>query len=54
MAQEGKMKEKENEITDLVDCTNHAYDVLRLDRKIQHLWITIAIIVHECTRIVVG
>lgn len=47
VAQEGKMKEKENEITDLADCTNHAYHVLWLARRIQHLWITVAIIVHE-------
>lgn len=45
----GKMKEKENEITDLADCTNHAYHVLWLARRIQHLWITAAIIVRECT-----
>lgn len=45
----GKMKEKENEITDLADCTNHAYHVLWLARRIQHLWITVAIIVRECT-----
>lgn len=45
----GKMKEKENEITDLADCTNHAYHVLWLARRIQHLWITVAIIVHEYT-----
>lgn len=44
----GKMKEKENEITDLADCTNHAYHVLWLARRIQHLWITAAIIVREC------
>lgn len=50
VAQEGKMKEKENEITDLADCTNHAYHVLWLARRIQHLWITVAIIVHEHTR----
>lgn len=43
------MKEKENEITDLADCTNHAYHVLWLARRIQHLWITAAIIVRECT-----
>lgn len=49
VAQEGKMKEKENEITDLADCTNHAYHVLWLARRIQHLWITVAIIVHERT-----
>lgn len=49
VAQEGKMKEKENEITDLADCTNHAYHVLWLARRIQHLWITVAIIVHEYT-----
>lgn len=49
VAQEGKMKEKENEITDLADCTNHAYRVLWLARRIQHLWITVAIIVHEYT-----
>lgn len=49
-AQEGKMKEKENEITDLADCTNHAYHVLWLARRIQHLWITVAIIVHEQRR----
>lgn len=47
VAQEAKMKEKENEITDLADCTNHAYRVLWLARRIQHLWITVAIIVHE-------
>lgn len=50
VAQEGKMKEKENEITDLADCTNHAYHVLWLARRIQHLWITVAIIVHELHR----
>lgn len=44
------MKEKENEITDLADCTNHAYHVLWLARRIQHLWITAAIIVRECSR----
>ncbi len=54
VAQEGKMKEKENEITDLADCTNHAYHVLWLARRIQHLWITVAIIVHERTRMGVG
>lgn len=54
MAQEGKMKEKENEITDLADCTNHAYHVLWLARRIQHLWITVAVIVHECTGMEVG
>lgn len=43
------MKEKENEITDLADCTNHAYHVLWLARRIQHLWIIAAIIVRECT-----
>ena len=47
VAQEGKMKEKENEIIDLADCTNHAYHVLWLARRIQHLWITVAIIVRE-------
>lgn len=54
VAQEGKMKEKENEITDLADCTNHAYHVLWLARRIQHLWITVAIIVHEHTGLGVG
>ncbi len=54
VAQEGKMKEKENEITDLADCTNHAYHVLWLARRIQHLWITVAIIVHERTGMGVG
>lgn len=54
VAQEGKMKEKENEITDLADCTNHAYHVLWLARRIQHLWITVAIIVHERTEMGVG
>lgn len=54
VAQEGKMKEKENEITDLADCTNHAYHVLWLARRIQHLWITVAIIVHERTGMEVG
>lgn len=53
-AQEGKMKEKENEITDLADCTNHAYHVLWLARRIQHLWITVAVIVHERTGMEVG
>lgn len=48
------MKEKENEITGLADGTNHAYDVLWLARRIQHLWITVAIIVHECGRMAVG
>lgn len=50
VAQEGKMKEKENEITDLADCTNHAYHVLWLARRIQHLWITVAVIVRERTQ----
>lgn len=54
VAQEGKMKEKENEITDLADCTNHAYHVLWLARRIQHLWIIVAIIVHERTGMEVG
>lgn len=54
VAQEGKMKEKENEITDLADCTNHAYHVLWLARRIQHLWITVAVIVHECKGMEVG
>lgn len=44
------MKEKENEITDQADCTNHAYHVLWLARRIQHLWITIAVIVRERTQ----
>lgn len=48
------MKEKGNEITGLGDCTNHAYDVLWLAKGIQHLWITVAIIVHERTRMAVG
>lgn len=50
VAQEGKMKEKENEITDLADCTNHAYHVLWLARRIQHLWISVAVIVRERTQ----
>lgn len=37
------MKE-ENEITDLAECTNHAYNDLWLTRRIQHLWLTVAVI----------
>lgn len=40
------MKE-ENEITDLAECTNHAYNVLWLARRIQHLWLTVAVIARD-------
>lgn len=37
---ERKKKRKENEIKELTDSTKHAYDVLWLGRRVQHLWFT--------------